>query len=95
MKNEHGEDVEVVVQNLYNIRNRALLEELIAFAPEVNVDRIRALGMAMLLREEKMVLWGGTVKKTEHVVNEWDNDDFFKNNYDNKFDVTLYDSYKL
>lgn len=95
MKNEHGEDVEVIVQNLYNIRNRALLEELIAFAPEKNVDRIRALGMVMLLREEKMVLWGGTVKKTEHVVNKWDNDDFFKDNYDNRFDISLYDTYKL
>ena len=95
MNNEHEENVESVIQNLYTIKNRALLEELIAFTPEVNVDRIRALGMVMLLREEKMVLWGGTVKKTNHVVSEWDNDDFFKDNYDNKFESSLYDTYKL
>lgn len=95
MTNEQGENVEVVIQNLYNIKNRALLEELIAFVPELNVDRIRALGMVMLLREEKMVLWGGTVKKTEHIVSEWDNDDFFKDNYDNRFEISLHDTYKL
>ena len=72
--------------NLYNIKNRALLEELIAFAPEINVDRVRALGMVMLAREEKMVLWGGTVKKSEYKANTMTEDPFFKDNYDDKFD---------
>ena len=58
-KNDEGEEIEATVPNLYRIRNRALLEELIAFNPEINVDRVRALGMVMLYREEKMILYQG------------------------------------
>lgn len=58
-KNDEGEEIETTVPNLYRIRNRALLEELIAFNPEINVDRVRALGMVMLYREEKMILYQG------------------------------------
>ena len=50
---EGGEVRETTVPNLYRIKNRALLEELINYTPELNVDRIRSLGMAMLYREEK------------------------------------------
>ena len=59
VKNDEGEEIETTVPNLYRIRNRALLEELIAFNPEINVDRVRALGMVMLYREEKMILYQG------------------------------------
>ena len=38
IKNDEGEEIETTVQNLFRIRNRALLEELIAFNPEINVD---------------------------------------------------------
>lgn len=58
-KSDEGEEIETTVPNLYRIRNRALLEELIAFNPEINVDRVRALGMVMLYREEKMILYQG------------------------------------
>ena len=86
IKKDDGTEIETTVPNLYNIKNRALLEELIAFAPEINVDRVRALGMVMLAREEKMVLWGGTVKKSEYKANTMTEDTFFKDNYDDKFD---------
>lgn len=86
IKKDDGTEIETTVPNLYNIKNRALLEELIAFAPEINVDRVRALGMVMLAREEKMVLWGGTVKKSEYKANTMTEDPFFKDNYDDKFD---------
>ena len=55
---EDGEEKEVIISNLYFLRGRALLEELIAFDPVRNFDRIRALGMLMLYREEKAILYG-------------------------------------
>lgn len=78
---------EVTVSNLYFIKGRALLQELIAFSPFVNVDRVRALGMVMLYREEKMILYRGDVR-TNSVAEDKNfigNDDFFVRNYDQRF----------
>ena len=88
LKNDEGVEEEVTIQNLYRIRNRALLEELIAFNPEINVDRIRALGMVMLYREEKMILYRGEIngdREEEADSSYLGNDPFFKNNYDYRF----------
>lgn len=83
IQNVDGEDVEVTVYNLNFLRNRALIEELIAFNPEINVDRIRALGMVMLYREEKMVLYQGYPSRdSEEVPKDYlGNDKFFTENY--------------
>ena len=83
IQNIDGEDVEVTVYNLNFLRNRALIEELIAFNPEINVDRIRALGMVMLYREEKMVLYQGNPSRdSEEAPKDYlGNDKFFTENY--------------
>lgn len=83
IQNIDGEDVEVTVYNLNFLRNRALIEELIAFNPEINVDRIRALGMVMLYREEKMVLYQGNPSRDSGEVPKdyLGNDKFFTENY--------------
>lgn len=81
---EEGEVKQIQVSNLYFIRNRALLEELIAFSPEINVDRIRALGMLMLYREEKMILYGGNPSlglSSNADKNYLGKDDYFTRNY--------------
>lgn len=62
-KDEQGNDREITVANLYNIRNRALLKELILWNPDVNVDRISSLVQLMLYREEKMILYQGDMGK--------------------------------
>lgn len=82
-----GVEQEVVTQNLFFLRNRALIEELIAFNPEINVDRIRALGMVMLYREEKMVLYQGNPSGDKDATPKdyIGNDPFFTNNYDKRF----------
>ena len=82
-----GVEQEVVTQNLFFLRNRALVEELIAFNPEINVDRIRALGMVMLYREEKMVLYQGNPSRDKDATPKdyIGNDPFFTNNYDKRF----------
>ena len=84
---ENEETKVIEVPNLYFIRNRALLEELIAFTPEINVDRIRALGMAMLYREEKLILYHGNLSaeaRDRNSASYLGNDDFFSRNYDNR-----------
>lgn len=83
IQNVDGEDVEVTIYNLNFLRNRALIEELIAFNPEINVDRIRALGMVMLYREDKMVLYQGNPSRdSEEVPKDYlGNDKFFTENY--------------
>ena len=82
-----GVDVAVEIPILYTIRNRALLEELIAYTPEINVDRIRALGMVMLYRQEKIILYQGdmSVERQEKADATYlGNDAFFTNNYDKR-----------
>lgn len=84
---ENGNETEVIVPQLYNIRSRALLEELIAFDPIRNFDRIRALGMLMLYREEKIIENGGNyserdAKRTNG--SDLANDDYFTRNYDRR-----------
>ena len=82
-----GVEVPVEVPMLYTIRNRALLEELIAYTPEINVDRIRALGMVMIYREEKVILYQGDMspdREEKANASYLGNDPFFTNNYDKK-----------
>ena len=85
---EDGEEKIITVPNLSFIRNKALIEELIAFNPEINVDRIRALGMVMLYREEKIILYQGLFDKEARDKAEagyLGNDDYFSRNYDERF----------
>ena len=81
---EDGEEKEVNVPRLYTLRNRALLEELISYTPELNVDRIRALGMVMLYRQEKIILYKDNLnaKSQEEASSSYlGNDSFFQRNY--------------
>lgn len=80
---DNEEEKIVKTLNLYLLRNRALIEELIVFNPELNVDRIRALGMVMLYREEKMILYQGNPSrdKDEIPADYLGNDPFFSRNY--------------
>lgn len=83
-----GEEKEVMVPRLFTVRNRALLKELINYNSEGNFDRISAMGMLMLLREDRMIRYQGDVskEKQERANNSYDgNDPFFKRNYDFKF----------
>ena len=72
---------EVQVPNLYRIRNRALLKELVLWNPQGNFDRIMSLVQLMLYREEKMVLYHGDLKHTEVEASGMENDDYWDKNY--------------
>lgn len=80
-----GEEKEVMIPNLYRLRSRALIKELILYNSEGNFDRISAMGMLMLLREDKMILYSGNVSraKEEDANSSYlGNDPFFQVNYD-------------
>lgn len=88
MQTIDGEEKEVMVPRLFTVRNRALLKELINYNSEGNFDRISAMGMLMLLREDRMIRYQGDVskEKQERSNNNYDgNDPFFKRNYDFRF----------
>lgn len=88
MQTIDGEEKEVMVPRLFTVRNKALLKELINYNSEGNFDRISAMGMLMLLREDRMIRYQGDVskEKQERANNNYDgNDQFFKRNYDFRF----------
>lgn len=79
-----GEPTEVAVPALFNLRSRALIKELINFNNEGNFDRISAMGMLMLLREDKMITYQGNISKERQEresASYLGNDPFFSRNY--------------
>ncbi len=79
-----GEETEVDIPNLFTLRSRAFIKELINYNSEGNFDRISAAGMLMLLREDRIILYQGKVSKEKQEAansNYLGNDPFFKRNY--------------
>ena len=83
-KDAEGNEVEVSVPNLYHIKNRALLKELIQWNPYGNFDRVMSLVQIILYREEKMILYQGDVRNAESSVSGMEKDDYFEKNYPGK-----------
>lgn len=82
-----NEEVEVTKYKLNSIRNRALLRELILWNKDGNYDRVSALGMLMLIREDKIILYSGDMnnaKESNYDAGYLGNDKFFTTNYDEK-----------
>ena len=83
-KDADGNEVEVMVPNLFNIRCRALLKELIQWNPYNNFDRIMAMVQLMLYREEKMILYQGDMRERERAVSAIEADEYWDKNYPGK-----------
>jgi hypothetical protein len=84
IKTVDGEEQEVEIPNLFTLRSRAFIKELINYNSEGNFDRISAAGMLMLLREDRIILYQGKIsrEKQEKADSSYlGNDPFFKNNY--------------
>lgn len=85
-KNQEGQEIEVTKANLYRLKNRALIKELILWNPDINVDRIMAMIQLVLYREEKMILYGGDMSSSgQESGSELANDPFFTQNYDIRY----------
>lgn len=85
-KSEDGDAEQVMIPRLFTIRNRAYLQELAAWNPQGNFDRVSANIMLMLLREDRLVLLGGkSSNKTTEYKHTLVDDPYFVNNYDDRF----------
>lgn len=69
------------VYNLYNLKGRALIKELINWNNEGNFDRVSALGMLMLYRESYMIKYEGDTKRSVEDSYSYEEDSFFRDNY--------------
>lgn len=84
---EHGDEVEKIttVKNLQRLRGIALIKELIMWNPDINADRVSALGMLMIIRENNMKYLPGegiSIGKKARK-NYLGNDPFFTSNFAN------------
>ena len=85
MKDERGEIHQEQIPQLYRLRNRALLQELVSYGPEVNTDRVSALAQVMLYREHFIVLYGGSPSADDgNSKDEVSDDDFFDKDWKNR-----------
>jgi hypothetical protein len=84
-KDAEGKEIEVQVPNLYFIRNRALLKELIQWEPKGNYDRVLSLCQLMLYREEKNILYQGETSKKETELSDFEKDDYWSKNYPKQY----------
>ena len=83
-EDDAAREEEVTVRNLSFIPFKPLLQELIIWNPDGNFDRHDALAMLMLLREDKLRLFGEGMKKhkeNSHNGSDLANDNFFNKNY--------------
>lgn len=88
VKKEDGTEDLILIPILYTLKTRALIEEAIQFNPEINVDRIRAMGMVMIYRQEFIIRYGNNMNPKSREEAEKDNpgnDIFFQRNYDLRF----------
>lgn len=88
VKREDGTEDLILIPILYTLKTRALIEEAIQFSPEINVDRIRAMGMVMIYRQEFIIRYGNNMNpKSREEAEKYDsgNDIFFQRNYDLRF----------
>jgi hypothetical protein len=85
VKQEDGHIEIQEVPKLYTLKTRALIEEAIRFNPDINVDRIRALGILMLYREQYIIRYGtGRTESSSEILSKdyAGNDEFFTKNFD-------------
>jgi hypothetical protein len=91
------EEVDVKVPFLTQLNSRALIKELILWNPDGNFDRHDALAMLMLIREDKLRLFGTNTPSEslgKERGSELADDPFFTNNYKPYKEDTFTKNYK-
>lgn len=81
VKDETGQIHIEHIPQLYDIRNRALLQELVSYAPEKNTDRVSALFQVMFYREQYNILYGGADSEQASSTDDAD-DEFFNQDWE-------------
>ncbi len=93
VRDERGEVHIQQIPQLYKLRNKALLQELVAYSPDVNVDRVRALSQVMLYREQFIILYGGSPANEKEGDKDDSDDEFFDRDW-NRHKARLGQNYK-
>lgn len=94
---QEGNEIQTqVTQNLYFLKGRAMLQELIYYNPFNNYDRVSALIMLMIYREQFLIMYEGDVSSGNQRRREDDpgyagNDEFFRKNFNDRFAGKLKD----
>ena len=85
--NNNDEEIETQIFNLYFLKNRALLKELSLYSPDINVDRVRSLGILLLYRNQFMIRYEGDIARHKDKSKDdyFANSEFFSKNYDERF----------
>jgi hypothetical protein len=84
---QDGQEVTITKMNLYYCRNRALLQEASQWNPDGNFDRVSAMGMLMLFREEMLIKYGVNpieAEKKKESQKQEEKDDYFDRNWHKK-----------
>lgn len=76
VKDENGYSHIEMIPQIYKVRNRALLQELVSYAPDKNTDRVSALLQVMFYREQFNILYGDSGVNTPEEEDPAD-DEFF------------------
>lgn len=74
----YGEEVDSEITNLHTIQCEGILRELMNFNPGGNYDRVSALIMLMIIREERLKY---VVRRQEQKIKSLLEDNFFDRNY--------------
>lgn len=88
--NEKGEEEEVVKNKLHYIRNKAYLEECSKYNPDGNFDRISAMGMLMILRQDRLKQINKPYEEQQDILA---NDPFFMKRFNKNKGEILYENY--
>ena len=77
-----GEEQEITLHNYNFIKQRALIQELIAWNKDGNFDRVSSFGILMAARQEKIVTTRGDFGKNRVSSDYKGNDEFFTKQWD-------------
>lgn len=86
-------DAEIKKLNLHTIRSLGYLEECIVWNHDGNFDRVSAMGMLFILREDRLRQQQSLRKQIVKTKNTWTDSSFFEKVYGNKT-VTSTEKYK-
>lgn len=82
-----GQEQQVMVNRLYTLKSRALLQETIQWDSLGNYDRVSAIGALMLLRQYMLMQYQNGFNKTNQIKkNDLSNDEFFQS-YERRFNT--------
>lgn len=84
MKDENGESYIEQVPQLFKIRNRAFLQELVSYGPGKNTDRVSAMFQVMFYREQFNIWYGGNKEEAANDTPDTSDDEFFDRDWNRR-----------